>query len=131
GIEPSDRVALVSENRYEWIVVDLAIQLARGVHVPIHPTLAGPQIAWQLRHCGCRLAFLSGPHQVAKLAPLEDELPAGMRWFTFDRCESSDAATLFSPLWPAAASSGTVAEGQRLEHAARRELEPSSLATIL
>src|SRR4051794_13666579 len=37
GVEPGERIALVSENRYEWIVCDLAIQLARGVHVPIHP----------------------------------------------------------------------------------------------
>src|SRR5262245_29297349 len=52
-VQPGDRVAHVSENRYEWIITDLAIQFARAVHVPIHPTLAGPQIAWQLRHCGC------------------------------------------------------------------------------
>src|SRR5262245_43771999 len=62
-VQPGDRVALVSENRYEWIVTDLALQLARAIHVPIHPTLAGPQIAWQLRHCGCKLALISGAHQ--------------------------------------------------------------------
>src|SRR6478672_9310426 len=45
GVKPRDRVALVSENRYEWIICDLAIQLARAVHVPIHPTLTGAQIA--------------------------------------------------------------------------------------
>src|SRR3954451_19606674 len=66
GVQTGGRVAMVSGNRYEWIVCDLAIQLARGVHVPIHPTLAGPQTAWQLKHCGCKIAFLSGPHQVAK-----------------------------------------------------------------
>ena len=84
GIEPGGRVAHVSENRYEWIVVDLAIQLARAIHVPIHPTLAGPQIAWQLRHCGCKVAFLSGTHQAEKLAAAAAELPAGVRYFSFD-----------------------------------------------
>src|SRR6478736_7013335 len=70
GVESGERIAHVSENRYEWIVADLAIQLARAVHVPIHPTLSGPQIAWQLHHSGCRFVLISGPHQVAKLAPL-------------------------------------------------------------
>src|SRR5438128_12669416 len=60
GVRPDDRVALISENRYEWILCDLAIQFARAVHVPIHSTLAGPQITWQLRHCDCRTAFISG-----------------------------------------------------------------------
>src|SRR4051812_4579655 len=44
GTQPGERIAHVSENRHEWIIADLAIQLAGAVHVPIHPTLAGPQI---------------------------------------------------------------------------------------
>src|SRR4051794_35580321 len=59
GVRPEDRVAHVSENRYEWIVTDLAVQLCRAVHVPIHPTLAGPQIAWQINHSGAKVAILS------------------------------------------------------------------------
>ena len=50
GVKPGDRVAQVAENRYEWVIADLAIQIAGGIHVPVHPTLAGPQIAWQLRN---------------------------------------------------------------------------------
>src|SRR4051794_34919613 len=49
GIAPGDRVAHVSENRYEWIITDLALHLAAAVHVPIHVTLSGPQIAEQIR----------------------------------------------------------------------------------
>ena len=41
GVEPGDRVAQVSENRYEWIITDLAMHLAGAVHVPIHVTLSG------------------------------------------------------------------------------------------
>jgi len=38
GIEPGDRVALVSENRPEWVVADLAIMSAGAVTVPAYVT---------------------------------------------------------------------------------------------
>ena len=77
GVEPGDRVAQVSENRYEWILLDLAVHLVRGVHVAVHAALAGPQIAWQIRDCGARLAFVSGPEQITKLADTTLPLPLG------------------------------------------------------
>ena len=63
GIEPGDRVALVSRNRYEWIVCDLAIQLALAIHVPVHSSLAGPQIAYQIVDSGSKVVIVSGPDQ--------------------------------------------------------------------
>src|SRR5881392_2187575 len=51
GVASDDRVAVVSPNRYEWIVADLGCQLARAIHVPIHAALAGSQIGWQIGHC--------------------------------------------------------------------------------
>src|SRR5262245_32816959 len=54
GIAPGDRVAHVSENRYEWIIADLAFHLAAAVHVPIHVTLSGQQIAEQIRDSGAK-----------------------------------------------------------------------------
>ncbi len=38
GIEPGDRVALVSENRPEWMIADLAIMAARAITVPAYTT---------------------------------------------------------------------------------------------
>lgn len=134
GVQPGDRVALVSENRYEWLVTDLAIQIARAVHVPIHPTLSGPQITWQLRHCGCKILIVSGPHQAAKLAPFEEALPKDMRWFSFDGSDVSDAASMLDMcFWPFSGSSRSpnVLEGQRLEKIACDQITNSSLATIL
>lgn len=130
GVEPGERIAHVSENRYEWIVTDLAIQLAHGVHVPIHPTLSGSQIAWQLRHCGCRFVFLSGPHQAAKLAPLSAELPPNLQFFSYDACDTlidDNAVTSFAKL----CEQGSATEGQRLEKLACDHIADSSLATIL
>jgi long-chain acyl-CoA synthetase len=130
GIQAGDKVAQVSENRYEWVLTDLAIQLCQAVHVPIHPTLAGPQIAWQLRHAECRAVMLSGTHQVAKLAPIADQLPARARWYSYDSCEadlSGQPIEAFDRLCAGCNSD----DGRRLQREAAAELTPSSLATIL
>jgi long-chain acyl-CoA synthetase len=87
GVRRGDRVVQVSENRQEWIIADLAIQMAGAVHVPVHPTLSGPQIAWQIRHSTPRVVLLSGEHQAAKLAALGGELGADARWLGYDACE--------------------------------------------
>ncbi len=61
GVEHGDRVVLISRNRYEWIICDLAIQLAGGTHVPVHASLAGPQIAYQIVDSGAKVVIISGP----------------------------------------------------------------------
>ena len=68
GVQPGDRVAQVSENRYEWIIIDLALHLAGAVHVPIHVTLSGEQIAEQIAASGARLVFVSTAELLAKFA---------------------------------------------------------------
>ncbi len=68
GIVVGDRVAQVSENRWEWIVTDLALHLVGAVHVPIHVTLSGEQIAEQIRDCGAKLVFVSNGELLNKFA---------------------------------------------------------------
>jgi len=72
GLKAGDRVAQVSENRYEWIVTDLALHLAGAVHVPIHVTLSGEQIAEQIVDSESRFVFVSSR---ALLATFADRLP--------------------------------------------------------
>src|SRR5438477_131463 len=59
GLQPGDRLVQVSENRYEWILLDFAVHLARGVHVALHASLSGPQIASQIADSGARTVVLS------------------------------------------------------------------------
>ena len=48
GVQPGDRVALLSENRLEWAMADLGILTAGAVVVPIYPTLLPQQIEYIL-----------------------------------------------------------------------------------
>src|SRR5947209_1385495 len=60
GIRKGDRVALLSENRPDWSVVDLAILSLGAVNVPIYTTQAPEQVRYILEDSGARLLFVSG-----------------------------------------------------------------------
>ena len=60
GIEPGDRVGLISENRPEWSIADLAVLSAGAVVVPIYTTQAPDQIRFILEDSGARALLISG-----------------------------------------------------------------------
>jgi long-chain acyl-CoA synthetase len=58
GIEPGDRIALMSGSRYEWMLCDFAIWTAGAVSVPVYETSSPVQVAWILRDSGATAAFV-------------------------------------------------------------------------
>ncbi|MEY7975553.1 long-chain fatty acid--CoA ligase [Streptomyces pilosus] len=56
GLEPGDRVAVMSRTRYEWAVLDFAIWSAGGRTVPIYPTSSADQVEWIIGDSGARYA---------------------------------------------------------------------------
>jgi long-chain acyl-CoA synthetase len=60
GVKAGDRVAIISENRPEWSLVDLAILSLRAVNVPIYTTQAVEQIRYILENSGARMLCVSG-----------------------------------------------------------------------
>ncbi len=59
GIRPGDRIALLSENRPEWSIVDLSILSLGAINVPIYTTQAVDQIDFILKDSGARAIFIS------------------------------------------------------------------------
>ena len=89
GLTPGDRVAQVSENRYEWILLDLAVHAARGVHVAVHSVLSGAQIAYQIADSDARLVVISTQSQAEKLAAAADSLPRGKQFYAYEPLDMS------------------------------------------
>jgi len=75
GVGRGDRVALLSENRPEWAICDLAAQAAGAVTVPIYPTLPASQVAHILADSGAKAVVVSDVKQIAKILPLRESLP--------------------------------------------------------
>jgi long-chain acyl-CoA synthetase len=70
GIRPGDRIAILSENRPEWPMADMASLLLGAVTVPLYTTLTAEQGAFALNDSGCRTIFLSSDHHLQKLLPV-------------------------------------------------------------
>ena len=60
GVKAGDRVAIISENRPEWSLTDLAILSLRAVNVPIYTTQAVEQIRFILENSGAKMLCISG-----------------------------------------------------------------------
>ena len=76
GLHPGERVALLSENRPEWAIVDYACLTAGLTDVPLYPSLPAQQLAPMLVDSGVAAAFVSTVEQAAKIASIRDQLPA-------------------------------------------------------
>ncbi len=130
GIAPGDRVAQWSENRYEWVVTDLAVQICQAIHVPMHAPLSAPQAIFQIRHSGAKLAIVSGAEQIDKLRLAEAEFPPGVALLSHDAVDAEVNGQPVRP-WPPLADEDAFEVGAELGRQAAADLTADSLATIL
>jgi long-chain acyl-CoA synthetase len=84
GIQPGDRVSILSETRPEWAIADYACLCAQAADVPIYPTLTPRQTEYILNDSGAVGVFCSTSEQVAKVFEIKDKLPALRHVIVFD-----------------------------------------------
>src|SRR5213078_2889556 len=75
GVERGDRVAILSENRPEWAMADLASVCAAAVDVPIYATLPAAQVLYILNDSQAKVVFVSSPLQARKILEVRDRAP--------------------------------------------------------
>jgi long-chain acyl-CoA synthetase len=74
GVEPGDRVALMSRTRYEWTLLDYAIWFAGAVTVPVYETSSAEQLEWVLADSGASAAVVETGEHLARLRVVEHRL---------------------------------------------------------
>ena len=74
GVEPGDRVALISKTRYEWTLFDYAIWFAGAVTVPVYETSSADQISWILQDSAARAVVAESPAHLARIAEVRSGL---------------------------------------------------------
>ena len=126
GLVKGDRVAILSENRWEWAVTDLATLAFGGVDVPLYPTLTPEQIGYMLRDSGAKAALLSSREQYEKLMAA-GELPELKHVVVMDAGEFNGAESF------AALMRGAPARQQRdaVFDAMVKDVKPEDLTTII
>ncbi len=75
GIEPGDRVALISRTRYEWTLLDYAIWFAGAATVPVYETSSADQVEWILSDSGARGVVTETGDHAARVQQVRERLP--------------------------------------------------------
>jgi len=76
GIEPGDRVALMSHTRYEWTLIDYAIWTTGATVVPVYETSSAEQAEWILSDSGARALFVETAAFEQVIEGFRDRVPA-------------------------------------------------------
>jgi len=87
GIKPGDNVATISGSRPEWNLVDMGIQLAGAIHVPIYPTISENDYKYILEHADVKVIFVSGRDTYRKIEHLVPELKGVIAVYAFKETE--------------------------------------------
>jgi len=74
GVEVGDRVCLLSQTRYEWLLGDLGSLRAGAVPVPIYATNTAEQCAYIVQDCGAKVVLVEDAAQLEKLVSLRSQL---------------------------------------------------------
>ncbi len=75
GVRPGDRVAILSENRPEWAVTDLATQILGATNVSLYTSLPASQVGYIVKDAGAKLVVVSVSIQLRKAVEVYDDCP--------------------------------------------------------
>jgi long-chain acyl-CoA synthetase len=132
GVEVGDRIGILSENRYEWLVADIAALSAGAADVTMHCPLAPPQVEYQLSHSGARGVFVSGQEQADKIIAVLGNLP-NLEWLVAFEPVRLPSTRLRTLSWEGLKHMGRREEPDPAACAMKREsvLDRQSLATLI
>ncbi len=130
GVKPGDHVGLLSENRVEWTIADLAVLNCAAADVPIYATQAPKQVAYILNDAGVEVLFISNQAQYDRVRDSLNLCPKLRAIISFDPIQApSGKAMSFEELltWGTAANDTNPNAFESL----RETVKPDSLATLI
>jgi long-chain acyl-CoA synthetase len=74
GIKPGDRIAILGDNRPEWLICHLASMAVGGVTCGVYSTSASDQVKYVVGHSESRILFVENEEQVDKVLEIMTEL---------------------------------------------------------
>ena len=92
GLEPGDRVCVLSRNNPEWLYVDLGTLGIGGVCAGIYPTDAPQQVAYIVNHCAAKFLFVEDDEQLDKALAVRADMPCLSKIVVFDMRHLHDFA---------------------------------------
>ncbi len=128
GIQPGDRVGILSENRAEFIIADMSILAVGGITVALHSPLSAAQVHEQFSDSAPKIVFTSTKEQYLKLLSISSSIPSIQKVVSFDNIEFPDTINFKEHL-----DSGTKAYALQPEAMTSRlaNIRPEDIAAII
>ena len=129
GLEPEQRVGIVSGTRYEWILADLAVMCAGAATTTVYPSTNAEDTSYILSDSECRVVFAEDDEQITKLTDARGDLPQLAKVVTFDGTTDDDWVIGLDEL-------GSLGDTYLAEHpgvieGVAKEIGPDQLATLI
>jgi long-chain acyl-CoA synthetase len=118
-----DKVALLSKNCPQWVMVDLAVQQIGAVLVPVYPTIAAHELEFVLNDSQAKVIFVGSEELYNKVMSIRDKLPNLREIYTFDDVPGAQN-------WKQLMQQGTEADKARIP-AISQKIRYEDLATII
>ena len=83
-----DKIAVVSKNRPEWVMLDLAVQKTGAVLTPVYPTINPNELEFVLNDAAVKLVFVNDVHLFNKVNAIRHNLPHLKEIYSFDKTEN-------------------------------------------
>jgi long-chain acyl-CoA synthetase len=85
--EGQDKVAIIANNRPEWIISDFATQYLGAVVVPIYPSITEAEWEYILNESAVKVLFISDKYIYKKIARIQQNIPSLKHIYSFDEIE--------------------------------------------
>ncbi len=121
--EATDKIAIISNNRPEWLFTDLAVQQTGAVLVPVYPTTNPNELQFILNNAEVKCMFVSSEELLNKVKSISRNVPSLKNIYAFDKIEGH-------PHWTELTESATAETLKRVEEI-KSSISEDHLATII
>lgn len=121
--EHRDKIAIISNNRPEWLITDLAVQQSGAILVPIYPTTNPLEIEFIFNDAEVKYVFVSSDELLEKIKSIQSKIPSLKGIYTFNKI---DGASHWSEVLALSTEEGVA----KIEET-KNKIEAKDLATII
>lgn len=123
GVKPGDKLAIISNNRPEWNIVDIGMLQIGAVNVPVYPTISEHEYNFIFNDAEIQYAFVSDKNLFNKISNIKKDVPSLKEIYSFEKVDGCKHISEFL-------SYGDAADQLQVDTLAAG-IKPESLATII
>ncbi|MBA4197991.1 MAG: long-chain fatty acid--CoA ligase [Chitinophaga sp.] len=121
--EGSDKIAIISNNRPEWVFTDLAVQQIGAILVPVYPTTNPLELEFIFNDAKVKYVFVSSADLLEKINALKAKVPSIQNIYTFEHIDGAEH-------WSAVTDLADTESLQKVE-ALKKQIPVAHTATII